>query len=423
MLAPADADLVRRDLALRGLGTLLDPEAFALALGSCIRDLTPGSARLLYLRYKPSWSCLAAFRVEVAGNPLDVYAKALARDAGLEFAEATGALGTPHSRGIGRLTLPDGATVVCLYPDDLRLPDLDLVLDAAPRRRALRRLLPARSELWEAEASLLGYRPERRHVSRLRTREGPGAVLKLHARKGFAAAQRGARALRSGSLLRIAPLLGSSERLRAIALGWLEGRPLRDLVRGSEPLAAPLAAVGRALAELHAQLPDLAPRPRRTALRALRAEAIRLGFLLPDAAKRVAGLADAIAQRLQALPEPSCCVHGDFYDKQVVLMADGVGILDLDGVAIGDPGADLGLFFAHLALDVEMGRLAEARAAEAGAALLEGYRAQGGAAPVGAHTAAALLGLASYPFRRRDPEWPQVFDQLLSRAEQLLAAG
>lgn len=429
MLGAADADLVRRDAAVPGLGTLLDPEAFALALGSLLRDATPGSARMAHLRYKPAWSCLAAYRVDVAGRPLEVYAKALARDAALEYELSVRSPGGPHAHGHGRLRDAERSIVVCVHPDDARLADLHRALHAGSRRRLLEQAVPDHPELWEAEAVPLSYRPERRHVSRLipGPGEGPGAALKLHARKGFAAASRTARGLESRERLRIAPTLGLSERHRAQVIGWLEGSPLRDVVRGDAPLDGPLGSVGRALAELHAQTPTGLPRcSRQGALATLRSRALALAFLLPSAARLVERSAAAAERRLGGLAEGVGLLHGDFYDKQVVLAGDGVGILDLDQAAAGDSLSDLGLFLAHLELDVVLGHLSEPRAKEAASALLEGYRRERGApreAEIRVHAAASLLGLASYPFRRRQPEWPTALERLVVRVGELAAGG
>src|SRR5437773_1594495 len=67
MLSAADAQFVRRDSALPGLATMLDPEAFAGALAPFMPAIDPGSARIEYVRYKPGKNCIVAYRVGVAG--------------------------------------------------------------------------------------------------------------------------------------------------------------------------------------------------------------------------------------------------------------------------------------------------------------------------------------------------------------------
>jgi aminoglycoside phosphotransferase (APT) family kinase protein len=424
VLSAADADLVRRDGALPGLATLLDPETFAAALRTSLRDTVQGSAKLAYVRYKPSWSCLAAYRIEAGGDALDVYAKAHARDAGIEFHSARHGIGAAHDRGTGRIGIPDRGIVVFVFPDDLRLKGLPRLLDASSRRRLLSKVVPDRSDLWEARADPLTYRPERRYSLRLRGSNGRGAAVKLYARKAFAAAERNATGLASRSVLRLAHPLGASERHRVLAVEWVEGPLLRDRVRGDGPVASAAASVGAALAEFHEQDPGrLPPRSRRGELARLRSLAVTLGFLHPPLEERVAALSERLSRRLAALPERLGPVHGDFYDKQVVLSRDRAAIIDLDQVACGHPAADLGLFRAHLELDAVLKRVDPARADAVGGALLEGYRKRARAALDGAlpvYTAAALLELASYAFRRRLPAWPEKTDELLARAERAL---
>src|SRR5438093_10692997 len=77
MLSAADAQFVRRDSALPGLATMLDPEAFAGALAPFMPAIDPGSARIEYVRYKPGKSCIVAYRVGVGGMEGKLYAKAL----------------------------------------------------------------------------------------------------------------------------------------------------------------------------------------------------------------------------------------------------------------------------------------------------------------------------------------------------------
>lgn len=52
MLSHAEQDLIRRDIALPGLATLLDAAVFRAALQASA-DAQIGAVRLDYLRYKP----------------------------------------------------------------------------------------------------------------------------------------------------------------------------------------------------------------------------------------------------------------------------------------------------------------------------------------------------------------------------------
>src|SRR4051794_11653701 len=107
MLSPPEADLVRRDPALPGLATLLDPEAFATALRPRLPSEELMAARRDYVRYKPGMSCLVAYRVETARGVVDVSARAVRPDADDKLRKARGAAG-----GHGRFVLEDRAIVV-----------------------------------------------------------------------------------------------------------------------------------------------------------------------------------------------------------------------------------------------------------------------------------------------------------------------
>ena len=76
MLTPEEADFVSRDPAIPGLKTVLDPLAFLEALGRVApaRDLR--LARIQYVKYKPGTFCRVAYRVDVAGAPCELEARA-----------------------------------------------------------------------------------------------------------------------------------------------------------------------------------------------------------------------------------------------------------------------------------------------------------------------------------------------------------
>ena len=71
VLSPADADLVRRDSALPGLATLLDPEAFLATLRQAMPAVGGVAASITYVRYKPGTSCLVGYRIQ-GDAPCDV---------------------------------------------------------------------------------------------------------------------------------------------------------------------------------------------------------------------------------------------------------------------------------------------------------------------------------------------------------------
>ncbi|MGH9943245.1 MAG: phosphotransferase, partial [Pyrinomonadaceae bacterium] len=253
------------------------------------------------------------------------------------------------------------------------------------------------------------------------------AVLKAYVSGDYEAARANARAFESRGRLRLAQLLGDSDRRGVLAFEWLEGKPLSGMISAPDFDPSAIATVGAALVELHAQHPgNLVRLERKTEAAGL----LRLARWMGDVWPRLAHQADDLASRIadQLLAAPSVCtpIHGDFYARQV-LVADGMAaILDLDRAAYAEPAQDLGKFIAHVERDSLRGDFSPNRAAQIKEALLEGYRHKtGNLLPrrIRLHTAAGLLRLAPEPFRYREPDWPERAKAIIERAEQILRRG
>src|SRR5207247_2648316 len=118
MLSPPDADLVRRDPALPGLGTVLDPARFVAALRAARPELGIEAVQVGYVHYKPGRECIVGYRLARRARAR------LLRDLlpGRPDLRA-GPVGTlaykPQRRYVGRLLGPDGPLVlkVCAAKD------------------------------------------------------------------------------------------------------------------------------------------------------------------------------------------------------------------------------------------------------------------------------------------------------------------
>jgi aminoglycoside phosphotransferase (APT) family kinase protein len=77
--------------------------------------------------------------------------------------------------------------------------------------------------------------------------------------------------------------------------------------------------------------------------------------------------------------EPVLC-HGDFTPGQVVRVSGGLGLLDLDTVALGDPASDIGRFLAYAAMREETVGDSASPAAAARTDFLTAYGISPGAA-------------------------------------------
>ncbi len=424
MLATADADLVRRDPAIVGLATLLDPDRLLAALRRALPDADLQRVTSSYVRYKPGTSCLVGIRLEAACTVVDSYAIAYRAGARDKLSKARNAAITRGPLAAGRLVLDDGAIVVSIFPNDRQLKALAHLQNPESRGELLRKLLPERSDLWEGTLRGLRYKPDRRYVAQLLTADGAQAVLKFYSAKEYADANVGAEAFASRKWLRVARQLGRCDTQRLVAWEWLHGRSLDEALLSSTDNPQAGEIVGAALAELHSQNPAGLARLRRAAeISTLEEVARGLGFLAPRLSKLAHGLSRQLAIRLIEQPALSVPIHNDFYAAQVLWDGETVGILDLDQCARGDPARDLGNFVAHLECDVSRGALAPERTQAWHEALLEGYE-QVSQRPARARTqfyaAAGLLQLAPHLFRDRIADWPQRTETLLERVQEML---
>jgi len=355
---------------------------------------------------------------------LDLYAVAQRRE---RWERKHPAAGQAPGDGQRRVSLPGEAVTVALFPDDAKLGTLGHLFEADARTRLLRDLLPGRPDLRAGPVGTLAYKPQRRYVGRLLGPDGP-LVLKVCAAKDYAATVATAGALGSRGLLRIPRVLGCSDQHRVLAFEWLAGERLSDLVvqrgrTGGEPPRDAAALAGAALAALHAQPADGLPRlARAEEARQLCARAEELAHTFPPLAERAAVLARRLATRLRDAPTAEHAIHGDFYAKQVLLDGRGVGIIDLDQAARGDPAFDLGRFIAHLERAALRDGLPARHVADLTRAFLEGYQAATGRpAPerVDLYVAIGLFLMLRDPFRYHEPGWPEQTAAILARAEAI----
>ncbi|GAB5536685.1 MAG: hypothetical protein Rubg2KO_29340 [Rubricoccaceae bacterium] len=415
MLHSADLDLVHRDTALPGFGTLLDPEAFAHAL----RRHLPEAGRLdvRYIRYKPAENAVVAADVWIGGTLCTVHAKAHRADAHAKLAKAAARTVVDGLAGRGQLIWEDQAIVVSLFPNDAKLKALRRLATPDTRRQLVQRILFDRPDLMDIEPITLRYKPERRWVGRI-----GDVVIKLHSASGFpdALGARSAGLPKEG--MQTPRVVGRSVRHRAIATSWVDGRVLDAAIRDPDVTPAVVAPVGAALAALHRQ-PVGEALPVRNAVPALRAAVEAVAATCPELANRVRDLTQRIETALATHPSSPVLVHGDFYAKQVILSPGVPTVLDFDRLGVGEAAADLATFIAHLERDRLRFGLDLARAEAVQDALLDGYAHHAelpSDAALAAHTATALVGLAPHPFRFREPDWPARTAALLDVAERHL---
>ena len=424
MLSRFESDLARRDPAVPGLATVLDPDALLAALRRAAPQADLRTGLITYVRYKPQNFCRITYRLDIAGAPLDLDVRACRADALSHWLENGQPARVSGPLGHGRVVLPERAVVITVFPNDLTLPAVQHLADPAKRRRLLREVLPDWPNLWHGELRCLRYRPERRFVAQLSAADGTLALLKASTEKAHHRSVRNATAFHSEQMLRVARLLGGSARHRLLALEWLPGRLLMDLCVAPELDSDAFTAAGAALAVLHGQNPlDLSAWTREAEEADLLSLSSELGFICPQLSRQADRLARELAAHLASGPAVRCSLHGDFSANQVLVNQREVAIIDLDWACYGDPADDLGNFIAQAERYSLRGELPPERVAALKEALLKGYAlASGRPLPerIELYTAVEVFRRTRFPFRAREPDWPQRTEALLHRAEEIL---
>jgi hypothetical protein len=396
----ADADLVQRERALPGFAWMLDPTPLPIALA---RELgCSGAPRVEALRYQPGRRAIATLAFPAAVAP--IYARTL---------EAPRAdKREPDYAQRGARVWRERGLAFYVFPRDQKLPGLAALVAADAGSAAARSLsLP---ELRRSALELIRYRPERRAVFRSDGSEG-GLALKHFARREYTLARDAAARAHSGDALALALPRACADGERIIAYAWRREAALRDAIAAGSATASDFETLATALGELHAQVSADSAAAAPLAQRLADASATARHFL-PRAETRIAALAARVERALTDAATPAL-IHGDFYDKQILIGGGSAVLLDLDQARVGDPHEDLGCFRAHLTRDAVLGRLATARAADASRSWREACAGRWQERRAAAWESFWLLRLVAYPLRIRHPDWREAALGLLSAAE------
>jgi thiamine kinase-like enzyme len=406
---------VPRDEVLgRRADALLDGAAVADALRERLgADVSRCEPR--YARYKPRTSLLVQYTLELedgrstlahAWLHVDGRAEQIWRSASFaRLLERTERRHDPGPPG-GRALFLDGVgALVELSPVDSRLRALVRASSARKLRRVLRDAAGVRVE--KANPNLVRHKPARKALLR-----SPGVYVKLYADGGGARRLAVARRVAAAGVPTAPPVTYLTE-FDAAVYREAAGTRLADL--HGVVYADALKSSARALAALH-RVPCGEPWDRSAEAARIYGAAAAVGALVPEAAPQADSLADEIVRRLAGAEERVVLAHGDFYDDQLLVWADGAVLIDLDEARPAHPLLDVGNFLAHLGARTPGGeRLREPFLAACDAAGIDVR----GAEPF---EAAALLALAVGPFRRLEPDWPQRVQEIVALAAARLRA-
>jgi aminoglycoside phosphotransferase (APT) family kinase protein len=425
MLNDHDHSLISREQAIPGFRYLLQPREIRRLLCRQGAVSDPGELRIGYLRYKPGMNCIARYEFRLGGEQRFAYAKAFSKDALKKLEKARAKANGASPLGPGTVVLEDQRILFSVFPHDSRLRSVGRLADHESRASLLTRLfktLPG----WDAGVfRTLNYKPERRLVARFTNPGGDCATVKFYSRAEFNHVREFRKHLRRVPRVRFPDWIGGSKAHHALAFSWMPGTILRDLPP-SERIEA-IRKAGAMIARFHLS-PQPRFRPQDPALAATRTKALadHLAVLLPEEASHAFDLARALTGWQETLSSPRVPVHGDFYDKQVVVDDHGVAFIDSDNAHAGHPAADIGCFIAHLERNALNPETPDGNVAEFSEALLDGYRDVNPGqdfSRLGLHTAYALFQLIHNPFRDRARDWPGQTRALLNRATRLFEDG
>lgn len=405
MLNTHEQSIVSRDPGVRGLELLLNPSLLAAALQSQLGLTTAASGTITYLRYKPGVNCVARFEL----NGRVGYAKAFGRDSKNKIHKALHRHGPTPGHPTSIVLIPDEHVVCRFFPLDAELPALSKLGDDRERQILFERVFKEDDSWKTANFHLLNYKPERRFVARLDHAEGRMATLKLLSTREFSAVRRSRKKLNLPQQLSLPDWIGGSKNLRAMAYEWLPGQTLETCLRQGHPTDAGRA--GSAIAHLHlSSQPALGKRKTKSHAEVLYSLVGQLAFLAPDLAPAASLFAERLNDWFAERTELRQPIHGDFYDRQVIVGGREIGVIDFDGAHLGHPFDDLGCFLAHLERRRVQGVIDDEICGQARSALLEGYTtvvSDCDWTELDMHTAYHLFKLLPHAFRDRESEWPE----------------
>ncbi|HWL49808.1 MAG TPA: phosphotransferase [Acidimicrobiia bacterium] len=316
----------------------------------------------------------------------------------------------------GAAIFEDGSTRVGVWrwPQDPFLPGLSDALDSAKVGSLLDDL---GIDGGAVRLRTRGYRPGRRAVVEATGRRGrlflkvvrPERIEALHDRHRSLA-----------QTLPVPESLGWSEG-GVLVLTALHGDTLRAALRSSRHPAPPPENIVSLLDRLPAELAQASPR--RDLLSSARHHGEIITATVPGAADRVEAVLDALAIGEDDDPGPVTAAHGDLYEAQLLVDRGRItGLLDIDTAGAGLRVDDLANFCAHLSVLAQMSdRPRQIR--RFGAVLLAHSESHHPRAVLRRRIAAAVLGLATGPFRVMEAGWANNTVRRLDLAAEWLAGA
>lgn len=318
--------------------------------------------------------------------------------------------------------LPDTVTVTADTPDGplevgvWRWPFDPMVtgLGSAVTPRSVATLLGL--DPYDIRLDVVAYRPTERAVVRVTT--GDGAVssyLKVVAPKASSAlAARHAVLIDAG--VPAPRVVEADHEAGILVLEPLIGPTLRELIKsktGEWVAADEFDRLADGFAGARLDAPPIASRV---------SDGVLHAQMLRKVAPRLRGRLDELIDWLQesAVPAADTTVHGDLHEAQLVV--DGgriVGVLDIDDAGPGAPIDDRANVIARLVFRSTLDQRVRTELDHYAETLRTASLDRFGGPQLDVHIAAALVGLATGPFRMQGPTWREDVASLTERAANM----
>ncbi len=371
-----DAPHLLPDKALPQLGTVRDTSIMKhflqRALGGAGSRYRIEDCTITYIRYWPGETCSIIYAVAVRDaatgqeNVQRLFARVL--PPGLSqnlFSEALRGVLAASPLCDPVIHLSDLGMVIWLFPNDPKLNGLHSLLDANWLRDSVLPRLAAKDygpdwtiSTWHTE--VVSYVPEHRCTLRavvqlqhrmtgeLRTRAYYGKAYPDHTGLATKRNMDDLRRICTGPFapFRVPrPLLYQKE-CRTLWQAGVAGMPLYALQAGSAELLDSLRLTGRVIAALHGSGLALKNRCRPESPLDLLA---RASEILSHAEHDATSLPERLAGAARRPGISSCAtVHRDLHLNNILSTHEGITLIDLDDIAVGDPVEDIARFIAHL---------------------------------------------------------------------------
>ena len=331
------------------------------------------------------------------------------------IARASGPVDTDSSAEI----FADGQreVAVWIYPNDPDLPGLARAAYAESMAGIcnVHRVFDTMVSPQQLELEMIGYRPRRRAVVRVRFGTQTIYVKVLRARLFDDVITRHLVLANAG--VPVAPILATTDD-HLLVLAELPGRPLAKAVFDpTDPCTA------ENLIEVLDSMPSrVCELPRRPPWSDSIAHYARMvAQAVPSLERRLEWLVEQIDQGLRRIPPGNEPTHGDFHEGQVHVMGGRVcGVLDTDTLGPGRRADDLACLIAHLSTIQRMNADQEARVHHLIRRWVPVFDERVDPVELRLRAAAVIVSLATGPFRGQEPDWERETAVMVGSAEALV---